>query len=276
MKVSFITVCYNTPNLIRVLLRGVEQAGFSFPFEYFLVDNGQDGTGEFVRKRFPWVTVIEPGKNIGFAAGNNLAIERATGEYIMLVNPDLTIFQGEVEKLVAFADTAPDAGIMGPWIESPNGTRQETCTRFPSFMLPAYNRTFLGRTPWGKRVLDRHHMRDVNHTEPHDAEVIYGAAMLIRRSAIKDIGAFDERFFMYCEDWDLCRRAWKSGWRVVFVPHARFIHYHQRESLINAPWEILTNRTARIHIASGVKYTWKYLNEPIPEIGTHDLLSRDV
>lgn len=257
-KVSFVTVCYHTPHLIRVLLNGIEQATFDFPFEYFLVDNGNDGTAEMVRERFPWVTVITPGKNIGFGAANNLAFRMARGEYVMLVNPDLTVFPGEMEKLIAYADAQPDAGIIGPLVENPNGTRQESCTRLPTPLMPLYRRTALGRTPFGQRALDTYLMRDVSHDAPHDTDTVYGAAMLIRKPVLAAVGHFDERFFMYYEDVDLCRRCKDAGWRVVYAPVARFVHYLQRESRIRAPWEILTNRTARIHIASGVKYFLKY------------------
>lgn len=258
MKVSFITVCHRTPHLIRLLLQGVEQAGLTFPFEYFLVDNGGDGTAQMVRERFPWVTVIEPGENLGFGRANNLAMQQATGEYIMLTNPDLTIFPGEMEKLVTYADANPSAAIIGPRVENPDGTRQESCTREPSPLIPLYRRTFAGRTPQGRRAVDHYFMRDVNHDEPHQAPTVYGAAMLIRRHTLADIGSFDERFFMYYEDVDLCRRAREAQWEIHYAPVARFVHYHQRESRIHAPWEMLTNRLARTHVASGVKYFLKW------------------
>lgn len=273
-KVSFITVCYRTPNLIRVLLKGIERANFSFPFEYFLVDNGQDGTAAMVRERFPWVTVLAPGANVGFARGNNLAFRRAAGTYCMLVNPDLTVFPGQMEALLAFADTHPDIGMAGPRIENPNGTRQETCTRFPTPLTPVCSRTVLGKIPWGRSVIDRYLMRDIPHDEPHDADGLYGSALLIRRSVLEDVGYFDEGFFMYYEDVDLCRRVWERGWRVTYVPVARFVHYHQRESLVRTPLDLFTNRLLRIHIASGVRYFWKYRNTPFP--ARHIVLERPV
>lgn len=259
-KVSFVTVCYRTPHLIRILLKGIEDAQFAFPFEYFLVDNGDDGTAKMVRERFPWVTVIEPGSNVGFGGGNNMAFRAATGEYVMLVNPDLTIFPGEMEKLLEFADATPNAGVIGPLVVNPNGTRQESCTRLPTPLMPLYRRTVLGRTPFGKRALDQYLMRDVPHHKTHETDAVYGAAMLIRKPVLDEVGHFDERFFMYYEDVDLCRRIQTAGWRVLYAPVARFAHYHQRESRIRAPWEVFTNRMARVHIASGVKYFLKYRN----------------
>ena len=176
----------------------------------------------------------------------------------MLVNPDLTVFPGEMEKLVAFADASPQAGIIGPLVENPNGMRQESCTRLPTPLIPAYSRTVLGRMPFGRRALDRFLMRDVPHDVPHEVDALYGAAMLIRRPVLTQVGHFDERFFMYYEDIDLCRRAAAAGWNICYAPIARFVHYHQRESRIRAPWEIFTNRLTREHIASAVKYFLKY------------------
>ncbi len=98
MKVTFITVCYKTPDLMRTLLKGVEAAKFNFTYEYLVVDNCPgDGTGEMLRARFPWVQVIEAPGNVGFGCGNNLALRQARGQYVMLINPDLTVFHGEME-----------------------------------------------------------------------------------------------------------------------------------------------------------------------------------
>lgn len=264
MKVSFVTVCYKTPNLIRMLLRGVEKANFSFEYEYFLVDNGGDGTADMVRDLFPWVNVIEPGKNLGFAAANNLAFREAKGEYVMLINPDLTIFQGQMEALIEHIESHPEVGAAGPWLMNPSGARQETCTRFPTPMIPLYNRTVLGRLPWGRRAIDLYHMRDVDHDTHHEADTVYGAAMLIRKKVLDEIGYFDERFFMYYEDVDLCRRIWRAKWKIHFVPSAKFVHYHQRESMIRAPWQLLTNRLTRTHIKSAIRYFAKVAREQAP------------
>lgn len=265
MKVTFVTVCYKTPDLIRSLLKGVEAANFSFPFEYILVDNAAgDGTGDMVREKFPWVRIIDAQGNVGFGRGSNLAMKEAKGEYVMLFNPDLTVFPGEMEKLLAFADAQPDLGIVGPKILHPNRTIQRNFHRFHSLMTPIYRRTVLGQTPWGKRSLDRFQMTDADVNVVQDVDGLFGAAMLIRSKALKQIGLFDERFFMYFEDVDLCRRAWESKWRVCYAPVATFVHYLQRESDVKHWWEVLTNRTSRAHIASAVHYFRKYHRKPLP------------
>lgn len=265
VKVTFITVCYKTPDLIRQLLKGVDEAHFSFSFEYYLVDNSVgDGTGDMVRRRFPWVTVLDAPGNIGFAAGNNLALARAHGEYAMLFNPDLTVFAGEMEKLLAFADAHPDTGLIGPKLLNPNRTTQRTFHRFHTLLDPLYRRTFFGKTPWGRRAVDLFLMKDVDEQAVQDVNGLFGAALLIRRSALEEFGMFDERFFMYFEDVDLCRRAWERHWRVCYAPVATFVHYHQRESDVQHWWQTFFNRTSRAHVASAVKYFLKYFRKPLP------------
>ncbi|MCI0479654.1 glycosyltransferase family 2 protein [Candidatus Uhrbacteria bacterium] len=263
-KVSFVTVCYRTPNLVRQLLTGLEAASLTFPFEYFVVDNGGDGTADMVRERFPWAIVLEGHGNVGFGAGNNRAFREAKGEYVMLVNPDLTVFPGEIERLVAFADAEPSAGLVGPRLVNPDRSVQRTFHRFPDSLIPLYRRTRLGRTPWGRRAVANYLMEDADPSVVRDVDGLFGAAILIRRSALDAIGHFDERFFMYFEDVDLCRRAWEAGWRVVYAPVAEFVHYHQRESEVKHLWGAPLNRLARAHIASGVKYFWKYRGKEHP------------
>lgn len=264
-KVTFVTVCYRTPGLIRQLLKGCEDAHFSFPYEYLLVDNAAgDGTGAMVREQFPWVTVIDAPGNVGFGAGNNIAFQRARGEYVMLVNPDLTVFPGEMEKLIAFADAHPDIGLVGPMLLNPDRGLQRSFHRFPSPLIPILRRTMLGRTAWGAKKIDAYLMRDADASVVQDVDGLFGAAILIRRKALDAIGPFDERFFMYFEDVDFCRRAWQAGWRVCYAPVATFVHYHQRESEVKRIWQLFTNRVLREHIKSAIRYFWKYRGIPHP------------
>lgn len=271
-KVSFITVCYRTPGLIRQLLKGVEAAALPFEFEYFLVDNAAgDGTGAMVREEFPWVKIIDKQGNVGFGAGNNLAFREAKGEYVMLVNPDLTFFKGEMEKLLTFADAHPDIGFIGPKLLNPDRSLQRSFHRFPSPLIPVYRRTRLGRTSRGKKKVERYLMLDVDPANVQDVDGLFGAAILIRRPALEAIGEFDEKFFMYFEDVDLCRRAWEKGWRVTYAPVAEFVHYHQRESELKHFWDLLMKRVPREHIKSAIYYFWKYRGKGHPRNTTNDV-----
>ncbi len=264
-KVTFITVCYRTPDMIRMLLRGFEQAALSFPYEYILVNNAPgDGTSQMVRELFPWVKVVDAPGNVGWSAGNNLALRQAGGEFVMIVNPDIIIFQGEMEKLLAEAERMPDAGIVGPRLLNTDRTVQRSFYRFPRFMTPVYRRTFLGRTSWGKRAMKHYLMLDTDENSTMEVDWLLGGAQLIRRSVLDHIGLFDERYFMYFDDVDICRSAWSKGWRVVYVPQAQFIHFHARESDSGSIWQSLKSRTTRAHIASAVKYFLKYRGQPLP------------
>ena len=196
-KISVITVNYKMPDFIRHLLEGVEAARWPFPFEYFLVDNdSKDGVPAFVRERFSWVQVRE-NQNTGFGGGNNLAFKEAKGEYIILMNPDLTVFSGEVEKWIEWMDAHPDVGISGPLTLNPDRSIQNSCYAFHRFLTPVYRRTMLGKLPWAKKEINRFLLADMDRTKAQDVDWVQGSAMCIRRSLLEQIGGFDESFFMY-------------------------------------------------------------------------------
>jgi N-acetylglucosaminyl-diphospho-decaprenol L-rhamnosyltransferase len=265
--VSFITVNYRTPHFIRHLLQGIEAAHLGFSYEYFVVDNGShDETAQLVKEQFPWVKLITLPENKGLGAANNLALAEARGEYVMHLNPDLTIFSGELEKWLAWHQSASEVGISGPRIINPDGTDQDSCYRFHTLLTPLYRRTFFGKTWWGKKAIHHFLMKDSNRQVEQEVDWVLGAAMLIRKDLLDQIGGFDERFFLYFEDADLCRRAWKAGKRVMFTPAAKVVHYHQRESRTRFAWQIFTNKLARVHLASGIKFLLKYRGEEHPRM----------
>ena len=197
LKVSVVTVNYKMPEFIRHLLEGVEAAKWAFPFEYILVDNdSHDGVPAFVRERFSWVKVRE-NQNTGFGGGNNVALKEVKGEYVILMNPDLTVFPDEVEKWIAWMDEHPDVGISGPRTLNPDRTDQNSCYAFHHWSTPVYRRTALGKMPWAKKELNRFLLTDMDRTKEQDVDWVQGSAMCIRRSLLERIGGFDESFFMY-------------------------------------------------------------------------------
>ncbi|MEI7511847.1 MAG: glycosyltransferase family 2 protein [Candidatus Uhrbacteria bacterium] len=265
LKVSFVTVNYKMTHFVRHLLQGIQDARLPFSFEYFLVDNASDdGVLEMAASRFPWVkTALAKGNN-GFGAGNNEVLPQAKGEYIVLMNPDTVVFPGEIDAWITWMDQHQDVGASGPRILNPDGTDQNTTCRFPSLLTPVYRRTILGNTPWGKKALKQYLMEDMDRNSDQDVDWVQGSALCIRRSVLDQIGHFDERFFMYFEDADLCRRVWKAGHRVAYVSGARIVHYHGRGSMIRYPWQLITNRLTRAHIWSSIQYFIKYRGEKVP------------
>lgn len=266
-KVSFVTVNYRSAHLIRHLLQSIQDAAPAFDYEYFVVDcDGTDGLKEMVAEKFPWVTYVDAGGNLGFGRGNNLAFKQATGHYVALINPDVLLFAGELERWVEWMDASADVGISGPRTTNPDGTDQDNCYAFPSLMVPIYRRTVLGALPWAKRTLERYLLKSMDRERVQDVDWIMGSAMLIRRHVLEALEGFDDRFFMYFEDTDLCRRTWEAGHRVAYFPGARVVHYHKRESRLRSPLDIFTNRVAREHIKSAARYFLKHRGKPSPRV----------
>ncbi len=266
-KVSFVTVNYRMSHLVRHLLSGIEDSKLPFPFEYFLVDNASgDGVLDMAATRFPWVRTTAMETNAGFGAGNNKVLPHVKGEYVVLLNPDTVVFPGELEAWIQWMDEHPDVGASGPRITNPDGTDQVSAYQFPNLFTPIYRRTLLGKTPRGKAALDQYLMNGMDRRVEQDVDWLQGSALCIRKSVLDKVGHFDHRFFMYFEDTDLCRRIWQAGHRVTYVPKARLIHYHGRGSAIQYPWQVLTNRLARAHILSGLKFFLKYRGQPNPRV----------
>jgi len=137
---------------------------------------------------------------------------------------------------------------------------QESCLRFFGPLTILARRTFFGRTKWGKKLIDIFMMHDFNHDYPREVDWILGSAMLVKRSAFEKVGSLDNRFFMYFEDVDWCRRFWQAGFKIVYLPEAKFYHYHLRVSKrFGGVLDLLFNRYTRVHIASAIKYYLKYI-----------------
>jgi hypothetical protein len=257
MVLSIIILNYKTKNLVKYCLKRI----VGLDCEIIVVDNASfDGVDRMIRENFPKVRFIQAEKNRGYAAGNNLGIKEAKGKYILILNPDVVVLDGTIEKMYEFMELHPRVGLVGPKLTSPNGDLQETCYRFPRFIIPLYRRTFLGKLPFAKKSLDHFSMRDYDHKKPRPVDWLQGSCLMARNTAIQEVGFLDERFFIYLEDTDWCRRFWQKGWQVWYLPEAEMIHYHEQASL--GGFLDIFKRSARAHITSWLKYFWKYRNSP--------------
>lgn len=268
--VSILIVHYNTPGLLRQTLKGIRSSAPRISYEVIVVDNNaRMRIDRMVKKEFPDVKVIVSEKNLGFGKGMNRAIEEAVGRYLFVGNPDICLFPGVFEELVRFMDAHKDVGIVGPQLLNPDGSIQTSCYRFMKPEVILYRRLpFVGRLPMAKRALDDYLMADFDHQETRDVDYLLGAALLVRREALEAVGAFDPEYFMYFEDQDLCRRFWKAGWRVVYHPAARLIHYHRRETAEGSFLSQLRNPLTRIQMESAWYYYKKYKGEPNPHVSS--------
>lgn len=232
--------------------------------EIIVVDNNSgDDSVYLLRSDFPEITVIDTNENLGLAAGVNIGIAHATGDYYLVLNPDMVALPGSVHALMEFMDKNPDVGIAGGKLISPNGKLQYSCYRFYTPMTIVYRRTFLGKTSAGKAATRSFLMKDFDHADVRDVDWLMGACLIVRKKALQEVGGMDERFFLYFEDVDWCRRMWEKRWRVTYFPTAVFSHFHQRSSERGALLGIFFNRPTREHIKSAFKYFWKFRKKKV-------------
>lgn len=238
--------------------------GSGLNFNVIIVDNASDENIEELENKYKNLTVIKQAKNSGFGYSHNRAFERCEARYYFMLNPD-TVFpagQNFLKKFVEFMDNNPRAGMAGPKIYNPDGSLQYSCYRFPSFFQPVFSRTNLGQMNLGKRATSRYLMKDFDHESSVPVDWVMGSAMIFRRDAYKQVGGFDERYFMYAEDSDLCRRLWEAGWAVYYAHHVYLLHAHGRASakMTGILRSILMNPFTRVHIFSWLKYFMKWRN----------------
>jgi len=217
MKVSFLILNYKTRHLLGLSLKGIAKLSLPFEVETIIVDNNSgDGSAELVEENFLNnpdyshinIKLIKNEKNTGHAKGNNVGIEVATGDYIVIQNSDIIYTTPEdVIKPVEYLDSHPEVALLGPRLYNTDGTVQNSCMRYYKLLTPIYRRTPLGKLPWAKRDIERFQMTDFDHNETREVDWLLGACMYMRRSVIKEIGLLDPDFFLYFADLEWCQRA---------------------------------------------------------------------
>lgn len=251
---SVVIVGYNSREQLRNCLSSLKQ-NVQIPHQIIYVDNAsKDGSVQWVSEQYSEIQIIANQKNLGFAAGCNLGISASTEGPVLILNPDIVVKPGSIERLCAALDEDSRIGIIGPALYYPSGERQESCRTVQTPWLILLRRTSLGRLNLWRKTLAAHLAQEP--LKPHfETDWLLGACMLVRREAIAEVGKFDESFFLYFEDLDWCYRMWGAGWRVVCDNGAHMIHLHNRES---ARSSILPNRALRLHLHSAIKFFTKY------------------
>jgi hypothetical protein len=194
-------------------------------FEVIVSDNGsKDGTQKMVKREFPQVRLIENNANLGFSKGNNNAIRISTGRYIMILNPDTVVLDNAFLRMVRFMDEHPEIGVLAPRLLNPNGTCQPSCKKFPSLSSVFWS-TFFIDTLFPKSRFFAGWEDGGGFEKICEVDQPMGAALMVRRSVIEEVGMFDEGFKFWFDEVDWCFRIKKAGWKIVFFPKARIIHY---------------------------------------------------
>jgi hypothetical protein len=183
-------------------------------------------------------------------------MRRATGDYILLLNPDIVVLPNSIERMVSYLDEHPRAGMLGPGLLNFDDTRQDSCFRFYTPWIIAARRVpFL---PFGKYLLNKFLMRKENLSGPTPVDWLMGSALLVRRAAIDRAGFMDENFFHYMSDVDWAQSFWENGYQVVYYPNAQMYHYHQRQSKGRfGVFDAIAQRQTRWHIRDAIRYFWK-------------------
>ena len=251
MDLAVISVSYNTRELLadclESTLAGLERSGLAG--KVWVVDNASaDGSAQMVSQRYPDVSLIAHDENLGFAAGNNLALQvmgfgsASNPRHVLFLNPDTRVMGDALGALVRFMDSTESAGAAGAHLVHGDGSFQHS-----AFAFPGLGQIFFDFFPLHHRLLNsrlngRYPRQMYDAGRPFPVDHPLGASLMVRGDTLARVGGFDERYFMYCEEIDLCRRIKKAGWEIYCVPAAEIVHLvgqstrQFRETMFVALW----------------------------------------
>ncbi|MGQ9732193.1 MAG: glycosyltransferase family 2 protein [Candidatus Zipacnadales bacterium] len=223
---SICIVNWNTREYLRACLQSIHETLGDITHEVIVVDNAStDGSVEMVRQEFPEISLIANRTNRLYAAGNNQALERAQGAYLLLLNPDVVLQEGAIVELIACMERHPKAGAVAPKLVYPDGAPQLSCRSFPDPAVIWYEALGLSHLFPHSRRFGKYRMSWWTYDEERTVDQPMASALLLRSEALEKIGHFDVEFPLFFNDVDLCRRLWDAGWEVWFTPRARVVHH---------------------------------------------------
>ncbi|MFD1715623.1 glycosyltransferase family 2 protein [Amnibacterium flavum] len=259
-EVSVVITHYKAPDELEACLTALRVQDPSLSLDVVVADSeAQPGVGALVERTYPGARYLAFEDNVGYAKLVNAGLAATDSEYVLVLNADVEIEQGAIVSLAAFLDENPAVGIVGPELTYKSGDHQTTAFGFYRPFTVLCRRTPIGRTALGRRELARFEMKDevessLRERSPLDVDWLMGAAMLVRRTAIADMGPIEERYFLYFEDVDWCLRAWQTGWRVVYLPSVRAVHGWARASKKGGLAALFTNPLTRRHVVSSITF----------------------
>lgn len=227
MDFSIVIVSFNTKELLADCLKSVLAAAKNLKVEIFVSDNNShDGTAKMVKENFPAVNLIANKTNLGFSKANNIAIRKCRGKYLLVLNPDTRIMADTLVKMQGYMENHQDVGIATCRVELPNGELDPDCRRhFPTPWRAFSHFSGLAKIFRGSKVFDQYYFGYRSADGEHEIDACHGAFMMVKRSALAKVGLFDEDFFFYGEDLDWCWRFKEKGYKIMFAPITKIIHY---------------------------------------------------
>ncbi|OIO17253.1 glycosyl transferase family 2 [Candidatus Kuenenbacteria bacterium CG11_big_fil_rev_8_21_14_0_20_37_9] len=262
MKLSIIIVSYNVRDLLKKCLESIFRYIKNIDFEVIVIDNASsDGSAAMVGREFLTVNLIANKKNLGFASANNQGIARVRGKYILILNDDTELIDNSLEKLIGLMEKNNNWAIMGCKLLNQDGSLQASVRRFPHFFDQLLVLLKLHHLPSFKRDLENYMCTVFDYGQTQEVEQIMGACMLIRKEIFDKIGSFDEKYFYWFEEVDLCKRAANVGLKVIYTPQAQIIH-HGGASFNQINWhkQIIWNHSVcRYFLKHGKKWQFTVL-----------------
>jgi GT2 family glycosyltransferase len=221
--VDIVIVSYRSKEMLRDCLSSLREHAPKKRARVWVVDNAsEDGTIEMVGSEFPEVELIASEENLGFSKANNLAIRRGSAPYVLALNPDTVVVSGALDHMLELMERKPEIGISGCRLELPDGTFDHAARRsFPTPLGALAHFVRIGRSGKAPARLSQYRAPSV---ESGPVDAVNGAFMLMRRSALDQVGLFDEGYWMYMEDLDLCYRFAEAGWTTWYDPSVKVIH----------------------------------------------------
>ncbi|HZX10675.1 MAG TPA: glycosyltransferase family 2 protein, partial [Acidobacteriota bacterium] len=218
-------------DLLSQCLEAVKTHTRHLSLQIIVVDNhSSDGSPEMVEKNFPKVKLIRNQENRGYGRAANQGLKQAEGKYVLILNSDIKVNPGCLDEMFRFMETQPEVGASSCKLTFPDGTLQHSCRKFPDFktyLLMLLGVRFLFP---GMKLFQEYLMLDWDHSEIREVDQIMGSFMFIRRDVIQKVGGFDERFWMYFEEVDLCLRIYKAGWKIMHYPYVSAVHFLSKSS----------------------------------------------
>ncbi len=252
-----------------LLLQCVEDWKADGAAELVVVDNGsQDGSVDRARSRFPDLQVVTPGRNLGYGAAANRGVAATTTPLIVVCNPDLEVRPGTLSALSGALDGHPGWALVGPLIRTSSGDRYPSARHFPS-LVDAGGHALLGIFAPDNRFTRSYQRSELDQASggPVEVDWVSGACFLVRRSAFEEVGGFDESYFMYAEDVDLCWRLGQKRWSAAYVPAAEVTH-RQGVSTDHHPYRmILEHHRSLLRFAARSSQGWRRALLPLVALG---------
>ncbi len=261
IDVSIITISTNELHYLKNMYFSLKKWEGNARYELIVIDNNSsDGTSDWLKEKAPEIMVIKNRKKQGFAFNNNIGIKRSIGKYILILNPDVIFIEPILNDIVTYMDKNDDIGLLTCKLLNKDSSLQNAQRRFYNLQTMFVRRFPIYRELMKKSLINKRHL----YYYQDKGKIFYpdwilGAFMLIKREVINTIGFFDERFILYFEDVDYCRRIWKNGYKIVYYPYKSIIHLYNRESDTKKLFKGLhLQKGAKIHLQSMIKYLKKY------------------